>query len=80
MGYARSLFRDTESYPRIIVVLDKDDILLILKQYNANFVTYELDPSCYLIKDLQEAVHLLGYHRGTLQIQYDDISLKTKLI
>ena len=42
MGYARSLFRDFESYLRIVVGLDEDDIRLTLKQYNANFVTYEL--------------------------------------
>ena len=44
MGYATSPFRDFESYLRIMVGLGEDDILLILKQYNANFVTYELDP------------------------------------
>ena len=42
MGYARSLFEDFESYLRIVVGLNKDDIRLILKQYNANFFTYEL--------------------------------------
>ena len=53
---------------------------MILKQYKANFVTYELDPGNYTIEDLQEAVHLLGDHEGTLQIEYDDLSKKTKLI
>ena len=62
MGYARSPFRDFESYLRIVVGLDEDDIQLILKQYNANFVTYELDPSIYTIEDLQEAVSPLGDH------------------
>ena len=32
-GYARSLFRDFESYLRIAVGLDEDNIRLILKQY-----------------------------------------------
>ena len=40
MGYARSPFRDFESYLTIIVGLDEDDIQLILKQYNSNFLTY----------------------------------------
>ena len=63
MGYARSPFRDFESYLRIVVGLDEDDFQLILKQYNANFVTYELDPSIYTtIEDLQEAVYRLGDH------------------
>ena len=80
MGYARSPFRDFESYLRIVIGLDEDDIRLILKQYNANFVTYELDPGDYTIEDLEEAVYPLGDHKGTLQIEYDDLNKKTKLI
>ena len=44
MGYARSPFRDFENYLKIVIVLEEDNIQLILKQYNENFVTYELDP------------------------------------
>ena len=73
MGYARSPFRDFESYLRIVVGLDEDDIQLILKQYNANFVTYELDPGIYTIGDLQEAAYPLGDH-GTIQIEDDDLN------
>ena len=80
MGYARFSFRDFESYLRIVVGLDEDDIQLILNQYNANFVTYELYPGIYTIEDLQEAVYLPGDHEGTLQIEYDDLNEKTKLI
>ena len=80
LGYARSLFRDFESYLRIVIGLDEDDIQLILKQYNASFVTYELDPGNYTIEDLQKAVYLLGDQKGTLQIEYDDINKKTKPI
>ena len=80
MGYARSLFRDFESYLRIVFGLDEDDIHLILKQYNANFVTYELDPGNYTTEDLQKAVYFLGDHEGTLQIEYDDLNKKTKNI
>ena len=80
MGYARSPFRDFESYLRIVIGLDEDDFQLILKQYNANFVTYELDPGIYTIEDIEEAVHLLGDHEGTLQIEYDYSNKKTKLI
>ena len=79
MGYARSPYRDFESYLRIIVGLE-DDIRLILKQYNEKFVTYELDPGNYAIEDLQKAVHPLGDHEGTLQIEYDDLNKKVKLI
>ena len=80
MGYARSLFRDFESYLRIVVGLDEHDIRLFSKQYNANYVTYELDPSKYTIEDLQKAVYPLGDHEGTLQIDYDDLNKKTKHI
>ena len=80
MGYARSPFRDFESYLRIVIGLDEDDIRLILKQYNAVFVTYDLDPGIYTIEDLREAVFFLGDHEGTLQIEYDDLNKKTKLL
>ena len=44
MGYARSPFRDFESYLRIVIGLEEDNIRLILKQYNGKFITYELEP------------------------------------
>ena len=78
MGYARSPFRDFESYLRIVVGSDKDDIQLILKQYNANYVTYELVSGNFTTEDLQEAVYPPGDHEGTLQIEYDDSDKKTK--
>ena len=52
---------------------------MILKQYNANFVTYKLDPANYTIEDLQKVVYPLGDHERTLQIEYDDLNKKTKL-
>ena len=80
MGYARSPFRVFESSLRIVVGLDEGDIQLLLKQYIANFVTYELDPGIITIDDPREAVCLLGDHEGTLQTEYDDLNKKTKLI
>ena len=80
MGYARSRFRDFESYLRIFVGLEEDNIQLILKQYNEKFITCELDPGNYTIEDLKKAVYLLGVHEGTLQIEYDDLNKKVKLI
>ena len=79
-GYANSSFRDFESYLRIIIGLEEHDIQLILKQYNEKFVTYELDPGNYTIEDIQKAVYLLEGHEGTLQIEYDDLNKKVKLI
>ena len=80
MGYAKSPFRDFESYLRIFVGLEDDNIRLILKQYNEKFITYELDPGNYNIEDLRKAVYPLGDHEGTLQIEYDDLNKKVKLI
>ena len=79
-GYARSLFRDFESYLRIEVGLEEDNIRLNLKQYNEKFITYELDPGNYNIEDIQQAVYSLGDHKGNLQIEYDEINKKVKLI
>ena len=80
MYYARSPFRDFESFLRMTGDLDEDDIQLILKQYNSNFVTYELDTGNYTIEDLQKAVYPLGDLGGTLQIEYYDSNKKVKLI
>ena len=79
MGYARSRFRDFESYLRIFIGLEEDNIRLISKQYNEKFVTYELDPGNYTIEDLQKDVYPLGDHDGTLQIEYDDLNKEVKL-
>ena len=79
-GYAESSFRNFESYLRIAVVLEKDDIQLILKQYNEKFVSYELDPGNYTIEDIQKAVYPLANHEGSLKFEYDDLNKKVKLI
>ena len=79
MLYARSPFRDFECYLGIVAGLDEDDFQLILTHYNSNFVTYKF-PGIYSIKDFSEAVYTMGDHEGTLKIEYDDTSMKTKLI
>ena len=80
MGYARSPFRDFESYFRTVVGLDEDDVQLILKQYKSNFVIYELSPGIYTIKDIAEAVYPMDDHERTFQTVHNVISMKTKLI
>ena len=80
MGYARSPFRDFESYFRIVVGLDEGDIQLIFKHWNSNFVTYEIVPGIYSIKDISEILFTMADHEGTLQIEYDDMSMKRELI
>ena len=56
MGETRSLIGDFESYFKIKNDLDGDDIQLILKQYNSDFVIYELSPGFYSIKNISGAV------------------------
>ena len=80
LGYSRSLFRDFESYLRIVVGLDEEDMRLILKQYNSHFITYELTPGIYTIQDISDTIHTFSGHSEILQIEYDDNSKKTKYI
>ena len=80
LGYSKSLFRDFESYLRIVVGLDEEDIQLILKEYNSHFITYELTPGIYTIQDISDAIHTFSGHSEIIQIKYDDISKKTKII
>ena len=80
LGYARSPFRAFESYLRIVLGLDEDDVHLGSKQYNPNFFTYEISPGIYSIILFSEAGYTMGDHKGTLKIEFDDIIMETKLI
>ena len=80
LGYARSPFRDFESYLKTFVGLDEVDIRLISKQYNSNSVTYKIPPGTYSIKDISEVVYTLRDHDGTLKIEHDCSSKKTNVI
>ena len=79
LGYARSPFRDFESYSRIVVGLDEEDIQLISKQYNSHFITYELTPGIYTFQDISDTIHTFSGHSEITEIEYDDISMKTKI-
>ena len=65
---------------RIRVDLDEEDIQLILKEYNSHFVTYELSPGIYTIRDISDAIHTFSGHSEDIEIRYNDISMKTKII
>ena len=80
LGCSRSLFQDFESYLRIVVGLDEEDIQLNLKQYNSHFFNYELTPGIYKIKDISDTIHTFSRHSEIIQNEYDDITLKTKII
>ena len=60
--------------------MDEDDIQLILKQFSSCFITYGLPPGINTIIDISEAVYAKTDHEGTLQIECDDITMKTRLI
>ena len=80
LGYSKSLFRDFEGYLRIIVRPDEEDIRLISKQYNSLFITYELTPGIYTIHDFSDAIQTFIGYIEIIQIEYDDITMKTKNI
>ena len=63
----------------IVVVLDEEDIQLILKQHNSHFVTYELTPGIYTIQDISDTIHTFSGHSEIIEIEYDDITMKTKI-
>ena len=80
LNYSRSQFRDFETYLRIRVGLGEKDIQLILKEYNSHFTTYELSPGIYTIKDISDVVQTFIGHSDIIEIEYNDISMKTKII
>ena len=79
-GYAQSPLRGFESNLENVVCLDEDDIQLLLKQHDSYFNICELYLSIYSIKDISEAVYTKGDREGTIRIEYDDTSMKTKLV
>ena len=79
MGYARSPFRDFEIYLRMFFGLDGDDIELNSKQYKSNCFANEITPGICSIENNSEGIYTMGDYEGTLQLVYDDITMKTKL-
>ena len=80
IGYAESSFGDFERYLRIIVGLNGDDIQLILKQYTSHFITNGILLGSYSTKDISEIVYTEGDRPGAIQLEYDDISMKTDFV
>ena len=82
--YTRSVFQDFESFLRSQIDLIEDDIKLVLNEHNSNFNNYELEPGIYTFKDISEALLKInppeyGGHHKAIDIEYDDITMKTKL-
>ena len=44
------------------------------------FFTYKIPPGIYTVNDISDVVNTKGDYEGTIQSEYDDISLKLKLI
>ena len=80
LGYSALPFRDFESYLRLVVGLDEEDIRLILKGYNSHFIIYELTPGIDTIQDISDAIQTFNGHEETIQIEYDDISMRTTIV
>ena len=78
MGQARSPFRKFENYIRTVVGLDEKDIQLKIKQSSSNLIIYALLPGICAIKDISEGVYEMGDHERTVQIEHDDLSMKSK--
>ena len=63
-----------------MIGLDEEDIQLILKEYNSHFITYELTPGIYSIQDISDAIQTFSGHEETIQLEYDDISMKSTIV
>ena len=57
------------SYFRIKGDLNGDYIQLILKKYKSYFVTYEVPPHTYSIREISELVYTMEDREGALQIE-----------
>ena len=63
-----------------MIGLDEEDIQLILKEYNSHFITYELTPGIYTIQETSDVIQTFSGHEETIQLEYDDISMRTTFV
>ena len=61
------------------------DIRLVLKQYKPSYIFFKLKPGFYTFKDLSEALFNNLQHdyepvNNSVDIEIDDITIKTKLV
>ena len=80
MGSFKSSLRDFESFLRIVVGLDEDDVQILFKTYNLYFVIKETTPGINPKRKTSEVIYHMGDLKGTLQIECDNIRMKTKKI
>ena len=79
-GYCASSFRDFESYLRLVIGLDEEDIRLILKEYNSHFITYQLAPGIYTMQDISKAIKTFSGHEEIIELEYDDINMRATIV
>ena len=79
-GYCASSFQDFESYLRLVIGLDEEDIQLILKEYNSHFITYQLTPGIYTMQDISDAIKTFSGHEVTTELVYDDITRRATIV
>ena len=83
--YVDSIFQDFGSFLRTEVDLVEGDIRLVLDEYNSSFNTNELETGIYTFKDISEALFNIlraeyRIYNNSVDIEYDDITIKTKLV
>ena len=83
--YTSSVIQDFESFLRTKNDLVKDDIKLVLDEYNSSFITYELEPGIYSYREISEALFYILQSEfpssgSEILIRVDDITRKTKLV
>ena len=76
MIYARSPFRDFESYHRSVIGLEEDDCQLISKKFNSSFLNFERPRDIYSTKDASEVICHMGDYETSLPFENDDFSKK----
>ena len=84
-GFTRSLFQDFESYLRTKVELVENDINLALDKSNSSFVTYEIQPFLYTLKDLCGVLFNIlqpefPRFSNVFDIDFHDIRMKSKMV
>ena len=83
--YTSSVIQDFESFLRTQIDLVKDDIKLVLDEYNSSFTTYEIEPGIYSYREISEALFYILQSEypqsgSEILIRLDDVTRKTKLI
>ena len=77
--YKRSIFQDFKSFLRTENDLVEDDIRLVWDEYNSSFITCEIRPGNYILKDLSGVcLRILqpeyqGCHNA-IDIEFNDIT------